>query len=163
MADGRLVPVLILDTQVRREVGELVRVHQHLGPGDATTQWGISMDSGSDVALILGFARPVEVDVVLLFSVDRQAILVEAVLSAGAVILKTGKAGDRLMTTWGTPGVLVEVPDTGFRPVWDAFLMSRTTALMSRRLGVNRRKARPAAEAVISEMRKLARLRIGHY
>jgi hypothetical protein len=64
------------------------------------------------------------------------------------------------MTTMDAQRVLVELPDTGFRPQWERLLLNRMTAVMSRRLGVTRRKARPAAEVVIAEMGKLAGLRM---
>jgi hypothetical protein len=56
--------------------------------------------------------------------------------------------------------VAVELPDTGFRPEWERFLLKRMTRVMSRRLGVSRRKARPAARKVITDMQAVARFRM---
>jgi hypothetical protein len=91
---------------------------------------------------------------------ERQAILVESMLSSGGVYLQSGRPGDRLMHTMGEPRILVELPDTGFRPYWDELLLKRMTVVMSRRLGVSRREGRTAAATVIGEMRKLVRLRM---
>ncbi len=41
VADGRLIPVLIVDTSKRPEVAELIRVHAHLPPGDAPLAVGV--------------------------------------------------------------------------------------------------------------------------
>ena len=38
--EGRLVPLVIVDTSGRPDLEELVRVHKHLPPGDVETQWG---------------------------------------------------------------------------------------------------------------------------
>ena len=146
IADGRLIPVLILDTAARPEVAELIRMHEHLPPGDVLSQWAHSRDDSDVVALQLRFLRPVETALALRFGMEAQAILVETMLDGGAVYLQAGVAGDRLMNTLDAPRVLVELPDTGFRPVWDEILLTRITVVMSRRLGISRKKARPLAK-----------------
>lgn len=161
VADGRLLPVLILDTSARPEVAELIRVHRHLPSGDARSQWASSRNDDDVVLLQLWFEQPVAADVILPFSIERQAILVESMLSGGGVYLQAGRPGDRLMERMDEPRILVDLPDTGFSPSWDDLLLARMTVVMSRRVGVPRRKGRAAAEAVIAEMRTLARLRMG--
>lgn len=160
IADGRLLPVLILDTSDKPQVRELIRVHGLLPAGDARSQWASSRDDDDVVILQLWFERPIAADLILRFSIEHQAILVESMLTGGGVYLQSGRSGDRLMNTMDEPRILVELPDTGFRPFWDSLLLDRMTVVMARRLGVPRRKGRPAAAAVIDEMRKLARLRI---
>ncbi|MGD9796869.1 MAG: hypothetical protein AB7H43_08250 [Acidimicrobiia bacterium] len=160
VADGRLLPVLILDTSARPELAELIRVHRHLPPGDGRSQWASSRDDDDVVFLQLWFEQPIAADLILRFSIERQAILVESMLSGGGVYLQSGQPGDRLMNTMNEPRVLVELPDTGFRSFWDELLLARMTAVMARRLGVPRRKGRSAAASVISEMRMVARLRM---
>ena len=103
IADGRLIPVLILDTSARTDVAELIRVHELLPPGDAQSQWGLSRDNDDDVMLHLKFVRPMDLELILLLSVERQAILVEGMLSGGGVYLQSGVVGDRLSTTLDTP------------------------------------------------------------
>src|SRR5439155_6801435 len=83
IADGRLLPVLFIDTSERRDVRELLRVHEQLGSGDVEFDWGLSLDNKDDAILYLRFLRPMEVKVILLFDVRRQAILVEGILSGG--------------------------------------------------------------------------------
>lgn len=161
IADGRLLPLLILDTSARPEVAEVIRVHEHLPGGDAQSQWGFSRENDDEVMLHLRFAQPMDVELILLFDVQRQAILVDAMLTGGGVYLQAGVAGDRLISTMNAQRVLVELPDVGFGPHWERFLLERTTALVSQRLGVSRRKARPAAEALIAEMRKVTRFQMG--
>lgn len=160
IAEGRLIPVLILDTKSHPEVAELIRVHAHLPAGDARSQWASSRDNDDDVMLLLSFTQPMDVDLILRFSIEREAILVETMLNGGAVYLQAGEVGDRLMTTMDAHRVLVELPDTGFGPYWEKLLLNRMTIVMARRLGVPRRVGGSAAAAVIGEMRKLVRLRM---
>lgn len=161
-SDGRMIPALILDTSSRPDLTELIRVHKLLpSRGDVRCQWATSHKDGDTVILHLTFERPVAAEALLLFSIEHQAILVESMLKGGGVYLQSGEAGDRVMHTLDRPRIMVELPDTGFRPVWDDLLMTRMTAVMARRVGLPRRKARPIADELIAEIRKLAHLRMG--
>lgn len=160
VVDGRLIPLLILDSHTRPVVSELIRVHNHLPPGDADSQWAQSLDNKDHVVLVLKFVRPVALDIALRFSIEHQALLIETMLIAGAVYLRAGSAGDRLSTTMDVPTLLVALPDTGFRPVWDELQLERMTTVMSRRLGLPRRNARSIAAEMIAEMRTIAQLQI---
>jgi hypothetical protein len=159
IAEGRLLPVLFIDTSERRDVRELLRVHEQLGSGDVEFDWGLSLDNKDDAILYLRFLRPMEVKVILLFDVRRQAILVEGILAGGGVYLQDARPGDRLSTTLDAYRVLIELPDSGFRPVWNRYLLERTTALLRKR-GIPRRTAPQAAATAICEMRKIASFRL---
>jgi hypothetical protein len=119
-----------------------------------------SRDNGDNVALKLELTRPVEVTFALGFSMERQAILVETMLTSGAVILQQGCPGDRFMNNMDKPSMIVELPDTEFRPHWDRMLLERMTKVISGELGIPRHKARPKAAKMIAEMKKLVELRI---
>src|SRR5688500_15505757 len=140
VADGRMLPVLILDTSSRPEVAELIRVHRYLPSGDVASQWASRIGDDDTVVLALQFLRPMEVALPLIFSIERHAMLVEAVLTGGGVCLQVGNPGDRLITTTDAGRMLVEVPDQGFRPIWNKLLMERMVTVMARRMGVRRRK-----------------------
>lgn len=158
-AEGRLLPVLILDTLRRPEITELIRVHAYM-QGDVASRWASSRDDDDVVMLILTFERPLEVELILEFSIEHQAMLVECILSGGAVYLQTGVPGDRLLMTMEAPRMLVEVPASGFRAYWEQLFLNRMTIVMSRRLGVPRKKARPVAQRLIAELKQLANFRI---
>lgn len=160
VADGRFVPVLILDTSRRPDVAEMIRVHGHVeGPGDVRCQWA-TMKPPDGVALHLTFERPVDLEMYVPFSVEPQAVLVEGILRAGAVWIQAGESGDVPSRTLGVPRLLVEVPETGFRSYWDDFLLDQLTRAIARDTGLPRRKARPYAVEVISQLAEIAALRM---
>jgi hypothetical protein len=39
MGDGRLIPLIIVDTTDRLDLEEFIRIHQYASPGDAGSQW----------------------------------------------------------------------------------------------------------------------------
>jgi hypothetical protein len=159
IADGRLLPVLFIDTSERPDVRELLRVHEHLRSGDVEFDWGLSRERKDDAILYLQFVRPLEVEMILVFDVRRQAILVEGILSGGGVYLQDARPGERLSATLDSSRLLIELPDTGFQSHWDKYLLERTTALLRER-GVPRRSAPRAAAVAIGEMKKLASFRM---
>lgn len=162
VADGRLLPVMILDTRSRPEVDEVIRVSRQLS-GDVTHQWATDLDNADGVMLLVKFQRPVAAELLLRFSIEHQAMLVECVLTGEGMYLQSGRPGDRISTTPSAVRMLVELPDSGFREHWDRLLLKRMTVVMARRLGTSRRKARPVAEEFIKEMRKLPSLRVKQY
>lgn len=160
VADGRLVPVLVVFAETRPQLAELFRVHRHIRTGDVQSQWARSRHHPDDVMLLLGFERPMEVEFLLRFSIVRQALLIEAILSAGAAYLQPGSPGDRISSRLDDENVLIEIPDAGFRDFWDRELFKAMTREMARRLGVSKRKAEPAARRHIAELREFSRFRL---
>jgi hypothetical protein len=158
-ADGRMIPVLILDAAGRPEVEELIRVHQHLPPGDVVSAWG---GSGSDdeVVLLLEFERPIRANVNIRFSISRQGGLVDLIVRSGATYLQTGKPGDRLLNTMDSPRILVEVNALGFEPIWERLLMKQMTRVFRQGTKLSKRQAAEAARQCIDEFRELGTFRM---
>jgi hypothetical protein len=158
--EGFLVPLLIVDASDHPEIDEIIRIHEHLPSGDFTYQWGEQKGNADVVVLVLDFQRPIEAHVVLLFSIERQAILVEAILTARAMYLQTGKQGDRYIHDPDRPKLFIVLPDADFREVWDGLLVHQMTTVMSRRLRVSRRKAYPTGQQQVEELKKLTDFRL---
>jgi hypothetical protein len=160
IVEGSNIPLLILDTSERRDVEELIRVQAHLPPGDVRFRWGGSADDDDLVILVLDFDRPVEARVAIRFSIEHQGILVDAALQSHAVYIQAGREGDRLRDDLDLPKMIVELPETGFRPKWDQLLARRMIDVIVRRTGVDRKQAAAGAETMIAEMRRLTTFRM---
>jgi hypothetical protein len=159
IADGRLIPLLIIDTSDRDDLNELIRIHEHLPPGDVDFQWGVPPGSTDRVALVLSFKKPIETVAILEFDIVAQGILVEQILTAMVLYLQSGRPGDRLKTTPGASRIFVEVSDTGFRKHWDKIFLKRLTKEMKTK-GLSNQQAKLAASTAIEEMRAIVQLRI---
>lgn len=158
IGDGRLIPLVILDTSDRPDVAELIRVHQHLTPGDAACQWGQLEGSKGKMALLLTFSRPAETILILEFDIVRQGVLVDQILIAKALYVQSGKEGDRFVTTMDAPKILVEVPHTGFEKEWDRIFERRISKEFRGQL--NRQEAKNAAREFIRSLRAVGQLRM---
>lgn len=159
IGEGRLVPLLIIDTTDRPDLQELIRIHEHLPPGDVDVQWCILPGSTDSVALVLCFKRPIETIAILQFNIVSQGILVEQILTAKLLYLQSGRPGDRLKSTLGVPRIFVEVPDTKFRKEWEPMFHKKLAEKM-RIEGLGRQQAKAAAGEAIEEMRKLVSFRM---
>lgn len=156
---GRIIPLIIIDTSERQDLIEVIEAQEHLPPGDVVVQWGQLPNRDGHVALILRFERPTERAAVIEFDIVKQGILVEHILQSNALYLQAGKPGDRLKHDLTRPKMLVEVPDTGIRALWEK-MHSNAVYKQARREGLGRWDAKEAARRYISQIRELAKFRM---
>src|SRR6266511_2683149 len=97
MGDGRLIPLVIVDTTDRLDLEEFIRVHQYAGPGDADSQWATLEDSSGRVGLVLTFKKPMEMTVVLAFDPMNQGGLVDQIIQSKGLYIQAGRKGDRFI------------------------------------------------------------------
>lgn len=160
VGDGRMLPVLILDANQRPDIREFATLHKVCGPGDVHVQWGQMPDYVDTVALILSFQRPVVMKVIIAFDLHRNhGFLVEQILGMNGVYIQAGVEGDRLKNTMDTPRVLIEIPDTGFRVVWDNLYFEFAVSRL-RKGGLARNRARVAAREAIATLREFGAFRM---
>ena len=160
VGDGRMLPVLILDADARPDIHEFTRMHGHSGPGDVRVRWGQMPDYKDTVMLILSFQRPVELTVIIAFELARHhGFLIEQILQTSGTYIQAGTQGDRLKHTIDTPKVLVEIPDTGFRPTWDKLYLQFTEKAL-RACGLDRKEAKSGAREAIAKLREIGAFRM---
>jgi hypothetical protein len=97
MGDGRLIPLVIIDTIDRPDLEEFIRIHQYAGPGDAESQWATLEDSSGRVALILTFKKPMDMTAVLAFDPAKQGGLIDQIIHTRGIYIQAGRLGDRLI------------------------------------------------------------------
>jgi len=157
---GRLLPVLLLDTSDRPDIAEYIRIHESLGPGDITFNWGQIEGHEGTVALFLRCIRPMDLFFVLEFEIVRQGILVEQALTGeGIYLTRATGPDDRLKYDINRPKVIIEVGDTGFRKTWDGLFYKHLVKDFRNR-GLGRSESRRAARSAIAELRKVGSLRM---
>jgi hypothetical protein len=158
LADGRVMPVLILDVSERPDVIHLIEAHKHLSPGDVDSDWILIAGRSESVGLWLRFRRPVECEVVIAFDTGSQCTLIEIIQISHACFLQPGQLGDRLSSTPNAPKIFVEVPVEVFRKRWDKLYHKSLTDRLHAE-GLTRREAKLAARTAILENRKLLTMR----
>jgi hypothetical protein len=155
-ADGRLIPLLILDTSKRPDIDAMILAHRDLGPGDATSMWGqrSRFESQPTVRLVMSFSNPSACNIILDFDITSQGGLVDQIIQMEGVYLLGGRPGDRLLTKIDDPKISVEVPSRHFRTEWDRRLR-KATFQKYRAMGLSRADAKHATDSFIREWREL--------
>ena len=159
-ADGRMIPLLILDTRERADIDALINAHEHTGPGDATTNWSQPWRlDRTKLRLVVQFTKPAHCLVIVEFDLETQGVLVDAIIHVQGLYLQGGLPGDRLRDTFDHPRVLIEVPSRAFLPMWDELLRASLRRRF-RKLGHSRSDAKAITDHFIAEWRKLTSFRI---
>lgn len=157
VADGRFLPVLIIDTTDRPDIVEHVRLHKNSGTGDVETTWCKLEES--DVGLLLSFKAPTKTSLILTFNVSKQYSLIDLVVQSRGLYLQCGKQGDRLRDTLDKPKIAIEVAKSGFDQPWEKLLLS-TVRQQLKVSGIDGRTAKRTALEHVHQMRRLASLRL---
>lgn len=160
VADGRMIPVLIIDTSNRPDIEDMIRAHEHLGSGDVTSGWWLpSRFDKSRVGLILTVTKPSRCVIILEFGLPRQGGVVDQIINAQGVYLLPGKKGDRFSSTMEKGRLLIEVPSRDFRKEWDR-IFRKALYRDFKKGGLGRQKANLATEKFLQTWRQLSAIRM---
>jgi len=159
-ADGRIIPVLIIDTSFRPDIEDMIQAHKHIGAGDARSAWSTTSRFNVDkISLILMMLKPSQCVIMLEFNIVRQGGVVDQIIHAQGVYIQPGKEGDRLSTTFNHDRILVEVPSRHFRDEWDKILHKAWSKDFKRK-GLSRSDSKNAATSFIKEWREFGSKRM---
>jgi hypothetical protein len=159
IAEGRLVPVLIVDAADRPDVAKLVHAHKYYGQGDADLQWGRLRDAPESVALFVDFQRPGRTFVVLQFEIPKQWVIVDRILKGKGFYLQLGNPGDRFIGNETASRIFVSVPELGFDDEWEKLLVKAVTNDLRLR-GLKRQEAARTARDSIALTRQTLDIRM---
>lgn len=157
-AEGKGVPVLVFDTTARPDLDAVISSHRHMPPGDVTFGWGYSRDR-THVLLRLHFERPVDATAVVLFEIETQGVLVDAILNARAFYFQGGTADTKFRDDLDAQRILVGVDPLELGAEWDELFRAQM-ARKYRRHGYPRKAARLMAETFIVGIRNITRLQV---
>ena len=151
-ADGRLIPVLILDTRIKKDLEYLVKMHGQSEAGDVTSAWAVKRFNNDFVNLVLNFKNPVELTVAISFEVSKHYALIEGILISRALYIQPGAPGDRIRHNINAPKLLVEIPARTKFDKWDG-IFNKVIAKKLKKNGIARGYLRDA----VSEKKALIR------
>lgn len=157
ISEGRMMPLLILDTSQRPDIEDMIRAHEHLGPGDVLSDW--ALPTWETLELFLTFERPSRCVIRIAFNVLVGGGLIDNIMLSQALYLQAGRPGDRLAGTMDALRVVVEIPTGTVRHRWEE-VMERALVKDYRAKGLSKRDAKKAARGVRAEWRELISLRM---
>jgi hypothetical protein len=159
-AEGRIIPVLIIDTSFRPDIEDMVRAHKHIGAGDVKSAWSIpSRFNINKISLVLTMLKPSQCVIIVEFNIVRQGGIVDQIIHAQGVYIQPGKEGDRLSTTMDHDRILVEVPSKHYRNEWDK-IFHKALSKDFKRKGLSRSDSKNAATSYVKEWREFGSKRM---
>jgi hypothetical protein len=164
VADGKLLPLIILDTSARPDIEDLVLAHQDPNvSGDVTTSWlKQSWRDRSELRLLLEFVQPVACVGVVAFNLSRYAGFVDQIVQNEGLYIQLGRPGDRLKNTLTAPRMVVEIDCDDFRRFWEPIFL-REAAKKLRPGGMRERDVKAAAPQFVQEWRAFTAKQMAEY
>lgn len=151
-ADGRLIPVVILDTSSDTTLSDLIELHDDSCPGDVESFWGRKRFSKKNIFLTLNFQRPVEFQLIVKFDLSKSPLLIDCIIQSRAVYIQPGCPGARVSNDINAPKILVEIPTRTTFDEWDSILEEQIKKRLKKE-GVSSKEIKKAVWEYISVRR----------
>ncbi|MDP2820226.1 MAG: hypothetical protein Q8O29_18510 [Polaromonas sp.] len=119
IADGRIIPVLVIDCVNHPQLYDLILIHEHTPPGDVIIKWGRNLFHKKHAYLTLEFQQPVKNSITICFALSNQTILVDGIIRSRGVYLQPLQSGCKVSDGLQKPKILIEVPPSATFPSWD--------------------------------------------
>ena len=153
MRDGKLIPLVVVDTNERPDIDSLFASYTPETVGDVAIQWGRRDGAPKGtVTLNIQFIAPVKQFLMLDFEIVRQGLVVDGILRTRELYLQGIRSGGEADTQAPSPKVRVVVPDTKFDGIWEELLIAELVQ-RSKALGASDDHARFLAEESIRRWR----------
>ncbi|PKP12605.1 MAG: hypothetical protein CVU08_09685 [Bacteroidetes bacterium HGW-Bacteroidetes-3] len=155
IADGKLIPLIIIDDSKSQKLKQLIKIHQDAPPGDIETIWGIpiSMFAPKTLRLKFNFSKHMDLSFCLIFEVKERYSLIDEIFQAQAIYLNTSnKKADSIESVQG--GILVEIPATNAKPKWEKLLF-KTVKDIYKKEKISKKELNKITKEHINTMRQM--------
>jgi hypothetical protein len=155
VADGRALPVLIIDTSSRSDIEDMIKIHKQIRTGDVRSIWSLNSKDKNVLNLTLSFENPSKCVVVLEFDIIKYFGLIDQIMHMYSFYLHYGRKGERYINTMDRENIIVEVPSTHFFKEWDKLLRQALIKNAKKEFKLSRADAKERTEKLISECREI--------
>lgn len=153
-ADGRLIPVLILDCSDHKALEDLIIAHKDTPPGDVTLMWGWKILRKKEVFLTFNFHQPIKTSATLAFNVTDQGNIVDWIINVRGVYLQPLSSGTKVSHGIDKPKILVEIPPIATLPNWKK-IYRRSLEESYKKHGLSRSQLNAAIDEYLERIREI--------
>lgn len=157
VADGKMLPVIFLDTTDRPDIDNFLENYEKLSPieGDVSSVFGKKNHlDNSSIQMILQFTKPIRCDIIINFLLEKYAPALDSIVRNQGCYIQSAKNGKRMSTTMGEPRIILEILTGDFKDKWEDIYFKATVNKFKKK-GVSRMKAKEMANQFIDEIRKM--------
>lgn len=160
LAEGRFIPVVILNAPENSELHDLIRIHQGL-TGDAESTWSqpLTLLSPKTYHLEIHFTKPMDCRFAIEFDIKSQFVIIDGIMQSNGVWIQTGSPGDKVSQDLVNK-VLVEIPNNGMEDRWEKRLHSEMRGTVIRK-GKTKSEVNKIVHEKIKTFRAISNLRRG--
>jgi len=158
IGEGRLIPVLVLDVEENQDIIDLIKMHDSITAGDATITWVQDLYNRKDFILRIKFTKPMQITFGVRFKISEDYTLIDGIIQSKGVFIQPGKKGDKVSRSMDKKKILIEIPDTGIKSLWNQML-NKTLISKYKKLGYPRKDAKGITQEHIVKMRELWKIR----
>ncbi len=112
-ADGRPIPLIIIDTTEYTEVRRAIELHAGTNEGEVNFTWGRTKDS-KYITLVVEAISPVEIKYMIVFEANMHCSVLDVILKTRLLYIQAGEVGDKISRKLDSPRILFELPITDF-------------------------------------------------
>lgn len=152
VADGKNIPLIILNTVNRKDINILVSNHRYYGQGEVKIQWGSFTKNKKEICLHMSFQSPSEINILVNFNICTQGALVHMILTSKLLYLQGGKEGDKYGNSMGADRIIIEVPHVGFEVIWMKMWHKQLSKHYRKSRKISARKAKKLASEFIKKI-----------
>ncbi len=149
MMEGRVIPCIVLDTTIRKDIESIILSHEDINSGYALTTWVLNKKNKNEIILIVDFTEPFDCCFSIVMDLNKYAMAIENIMRYNVVYIQSRNLGesDNIMML---PSVLVEVPSQEAKKFWDKHLVIQTEKNI-RKMGYPKKVAKRMAFEHIKE------------
>ncbi|WP_415330918.1 hypothetical protein [Clostridium perfringens] len=159
VANGKTIPVLIVDTTEDREIEKALLLHKGIGRGKVLTSWAGSFDE-KQIILCVDIIEPSPIKFKLIFEVVKNCATVDLIVNSQLLYIQPGKQGDKLKTTMSAPRIQIEVPSTHFYNEWYRIYEKNLIKYFCREKGLSKEVAKQATIDLYKEIGQFREFRM---
>lgn len=153
LANGRPIPVIIVDARDRADIIDYLELHKNMPPGDVEYQWGTGLISRKSICLSIKSLRPVPIEFTIDFDVGKHHALIDGIVRNRGFLLQAGMPGDNVSSLMEKGKVMIEIGSTGIEFFWEKTLC-KTIKKRFKSVGLGRKQTEKATNSYIESMRE---------
>jgi len=157
VADGKMIPLLFLNTEDRPDIEEAIINHINVDFGDVETLWvkKLSLFSRSGLFLLVILKKPSLCNILITFDIFKHGLGIDLIVENGGFYLQSSKHGTKFIENPDAPKIMVEMISTDFVNDWNRMFHSEVAKTLRKKHKVSATKAASLATDYINEMRKI--------
>lgn len=159
VANGRTVPVVILQTDREKKIDAAINAHIGISNGNCDSQWGRTCD-GNKILLRLEFTVPVAITLIIPFDIISNGATIDQIIHTQCLYLMTGDPGMKLSQNLHKERILLEIPSREFVDEWRRLYKKKYCKHLKKTYHISSSAAEEVFEKIQSEFSCVKKLRM---